>query len=479
MVSKRVDAPYTAGRGRDWVKVKCSRRQELVIVGYTDATSRRGGFGALHLGIHQPDGTLRYAGKVGTGFSDASAARLVAQLEPLVVAKPKFAGAPRGAEARRSHWVRPELVAEVEFTEWTDDGTLRHPSFKGLRVDKAARDVVEERAEPAPVARTPAPRGKAAPGDVVVAGVVISNPEKLLYPDVGLTKRDLALFYEAIGEWILPHVRNRPLTLVRCPNGWREKCFYQKSAAGSHPALDSVEVRTSDGPADYLVANSVAAVVATLQMGALELHPWGSTAAALDRVDRITFDLDPDDGLGWDVVVEAAVIVRTLLEKLDLVSFVKTTGGKGLHVVLPVEPTLGWDDVKGFCKTVADLLCRTFPDRFTPSITKSSRRGRIFIDYLRNAEGATAVAAYSLRARAQAPVSLPLGWDELKRTDVRFAHFNVGNVPRRLARLRRDPWKDFFAVRQSITREVMEQVGYVPEAGVAAARPGRRGRWRR
>lgn len=478
-VAKRIDGPYAAGRGRDWVKIKCSRRQEMVIVGYTDATSGGGGFGALHLGIHQPDGTLRYAGKVGTGFTAASASSLQRKLEALAVAKPQLANPPGGAEARRSHWVRPELVAEVEFTEWTDDGTLRHPSFKGLRADKAAADVVEERPQETPRDDERTSRAKRKGGDVV-AGIAISNPEKLLYPDAGLAKRDLALFYETIGDWILPHVRSRPLTLVRCPNGWQEKCFYQKSAAGSHPALDSVEVRTSEGPAQYLVANSVAAIVATLQMGALELHPWGSTSAALYLVDRITFDIDPDDDLAWDAVVEAAIIVRTLLEKLGLESFPKTTGGKGLHVVLPVMPTLGWEDTKGFCKTVADLLCQTFPDRFTPSISKASRRGRIFIDYLRNAEGATAVAAYSLRARANAPVSTPIAWSELARRDLRFDHFNVKTVPRRLARAKGDPWKDFFAVRQAITPSIMEQVGFVPGSPAsrsAAAKP--RGRWRR
>jgi bifunctional non-homologous end joining protein LigD len=489
-VSKRARAVYSSGRGRDWVKVKCSRRQEMVIGGYSDPDGSRSGFGALLLGVYEPDGTLRYSGKVGTGFTQQTLSTIFAKLKPLVIDKPPFSNPPRGAEARRAHWVRPQLVAEVTFTEWTDDGTLRHPSFQGLREDKKATDVVREREQEAsapesepgsPKLRSRATAGKPRAGDVVVTGIVISNPEKLLYPDAGLTKRDLAEFYERIGSWILPHVRQRPLTLVRCPNGWQAPCFYQKNAEGTHPAIDRVEVQTSEGTAPYVMANTVSAVVATLQLGALELHPWGATADHLDLVDRITFDVDPDEDLAWSAIVEAAILIRTLLEKLGLESFVKTTGGKGLHVVLPVQPTLRWEVVKNFTKAVADVLCQTFPDRFTPSIARAARRGKIFIDHLRNVEGATAVAAYSLRARANAPVATPLTWAELK-SDVRFDHFNVKTIPARLKRLKRDPWHDFFSVRQVITQSMMEQVGYSPEAAPVerepAARAHRRQRWR-
>lgn len=477
-VSKRADAPYEAGRGRSWLKVKCSKRQEMVIGGYTEADGARNGFGALHLGVYERDGGLRYAGKVGTGFTQASLASLFARLQPLAIERPPFRNPPTGAEARRSRWVRPELVCEVTFTEWTDDGTLRHPSFQGLREDRAARDVVREVAQaagapPAAPARLPAAQPKK--GDAVVRGIVITNPDKELYPEAGLSKLDLARFYEAIGEHLLPHLRNRPLTIVRCPNGWQGHCFYQKSARGTHPALDRVKVHTSDGPADYLMASSVAAIVATLQLGALELHPWGATADELDFADRLTFDLDPADDVGWPAIVEAATLVRTLLEKIGLQGFLKTTGGKGLHVVLPVEPTLRWEAAKGFSKAVADLLCQTFPDRFTPSISRASRRGRIFIDYLRNAEGSTAVAAYSLRARANAPVPTPISWSELRR-DVRFDHFNAKNLLRRLARRKHDPWASFFSLRQAITADMMQQVGYA--AGGASPAEQRR-RWRR
>jgi bifunctional non-homologous end joining protein LigD len=364
---------------------------------------------------------------------------------------------------------------------------LRHPSFQGLRADKKATDVVREReqeesaAEPeSPRRRSKAAAAKPKDGDVVVAGIVISNPDKLLYPDAGLTKRHLAEFYERIGDWILPHLKHRPLTLVRCPNGWQAPCFYQKNAEGTHPAIDRVEVQTSEGKAPYVMANTVSAVVATLQLGALELHPWGATADHLDLVDRITFDVDPDEDLAWSAIVEAAILIRTLLEKLGLESFVKTTGGKGLHVVLPVQPTLRWEVVKNFSKAVADVLCQTFPERFTPSIARSARRGKIFIDHLRNVEGATAVAAYSLRARANAPVATPLGWAELK-SDVRFDHFNVKTLPARLKRLKRDPWQDFFSVRQVITQSMMEQVGYSPDTTSErepAAKAHRRSRWR-
>jgi bifunctional non-homologous end joining protein LigD len=473
IISKRADSPYHPGRGHDWVKVKCGMRQEMVIGGYTDPEGSRSGFGALLLGVYEPDGSLRYSGKVGTGFNAASLSSLHKKLKPLTVSTPPFRNPPTGAEARRSHWVRPQLVAEVQFTEWTDDGTLRHPSFQGLREDKQATEVVREQVAGADAEAAPPSAGKkrsartatkavAAKGNGrdIVAGVAISHPDKVLYPEANLTKRELALYYEAIGEWILPHVQDRPLTIVRCPDGWQKECFYQKNAkAGLHESISRIRVDLSDGPAQYMMANAVSAIVALLQMGALELHPWGSTAKKLAFADRIIFDLDPADELPWDDVVSAAQLVRTLLEEIGLKGFVKTTGGKGLHVVVPIEPTLRWEAVKGFSKTVAELLCRTFPDRFTPKITKSTRRGKIYIDYLRNAEGSTAIAAYSLRARANAPVATPITWDELKK-DVRFDHFNVKTVQARLKRMKNDPWAGFFTLRQSITREMMKQIGF-------------------
>jgi bifunctional non-homologous end joining protein LigD len=458
-------------------------RQEMVIGGYTDPEGSRSGLGALLLGVYEPDGTLRYSGKVGTGFNAASLVSLREKLDAIAQKTPAFSNPPRGAEARRAHWVQPKLVAEVAFTEWTEDGTLRHPSFQGLREDKKATDVVRERpangasaesVEPAPAAsrkktgagsppainEKPA-RARGRKDADVVAGIQLSNPDKPLYPDAGLTKRDLALYYEAVADWILPHLEQRPLSLVRCPNGWQKPCFYQKNAdAGVDPAIDRVKVQTSDGPATYMMANSASATVALLQMGVLEIHPWGARAGRLGFPDRIVFDFDPDDELRWQSIVEAVHIIRTLFEKIGLQGFVKTTGGKGLHVVVPIEPTLRWPSIKNFSKAIAELFVRTFPDRFTAKISKATRHGRIFVDYLRNDEGSTAISAYSTRARANAPVATPVAWEELAK-EIRFDHFNVRNVPARLKRMKKDPWADFFKVRQTVTKSMMQQVGYV------------------
>lgn len=307
----------------------------------------------------------------------------------------------------------------------------------------------------------PARRAASANGAqaVEVAGVAISSPGKLLYPEAGITKLQLARYYEAVGEWIVPHLKSRPLSLVRCPDGWDKQCFYQKNAPDRmNMAIKTVAIETSDGPAVYMMANSVEAVVALLQTGALELHPWGSTARKLGHPDRMTFDFDPDEGLGFREVVEAVKLVRDRLEKLGLRCFLKTTGGKGMHVVVPILPVRDWDTVRGFTRAIAESLASTFPERFTANASKAKRGGRTFIDYLRNAEGATAVAAYSIRARANAPVATPIDWSELAK-DVRFDHFNVRTVPARLTR-HKDPWADFFTVRQRLTAAMLKSAGY-------------------
>ena len=482
-VSKRAASAYRGGvRTRDWVKVKCGQRQEMVIGGFTDPQGSRSGFGALLLGVYEPDGKLRYSGKVGTGFNDQLLASLRRKLDGLAQSTSSFVNPPRGFEAKGVHWVKPKLVAEIAFTEWTKDGTLRHPSFQGLREDKNAADVVREHPvhemdmKPAKPATKPATKpGRQAPRKAaisatktkasaetsdIVAGVKLSHPEKLLYPESKFAKQDLARYYENIGEWILPHLRERPLSLVRCPDGWNAECFYQKHASKSvNPAVTRIVVPEGGGKATYMAADSVSALVALVQWGVLELHPWGSRKPRLDRPDRLIFDFDPDDAVKWDELVAAVGVLRTLLGDLGLTGFLKTTGGKGLHVVVPIRATLDWEQAKGFTKAIADLMARTFPDRFLAVMSKSRRKGKIFIDYLRNASGATAIAPYSLRARANAPVATPIGWDELTE-DVRFDHFNLRTVPPRLSALKSDPWADFLEVRQSIGKAMFKRVGY-------------------
>ncbi|MGE5105079.1 MAG: DNA ligase D, partial [Betaproteobacteria bacterium] len=466
-------------------------------------------------------------------FNDATLSRLHGELVKRATKETPFVDPPTGAEGRRAHWVKPQLVAEVAFTEWTRDGTLRHPSFQGLREDKRAHDVVREQpahaidpeaaasaamaatgrkaaraaamtaigpeaastsatprtrpkaastsATPAkrraartsaasastnPPAAKAARRGSARAGDPnTAAGISISNGDKLLFPESGITKFDVARYYEAVGELIVPHLRERPLTLVRCPNGWDRPCFYQKHANASVSAeIDRIDIRDSGGLQPYMMANSVGAVVALLQMGVLELHPWGSRAPKLDYPDRLVFDFDPDEGLAWEKLVEAVGVLRELLDTLELEAFLKTTGGKGLHVVVPVEPTRTYDEVRDFCQSVAELLVRTFPDRFTSKMTKSRRAGRIFVDYLRNVRGATAIAPYSVRAKGGAPVAFPIDWSELAR-EVRFDHFNVRNVPALVDKRRRDPWGRLPGVRQTLTDAILARVGVRTASG--------------
>ncbi len=296
----------------------------------------------------------------------------------------------------------------------------------------------------------PVPQGKR---------IAISNPDKVLYPEAKITKLEIAEYYRAIGNRMLPYLEGRPLTLVRCPNGYQAKCFYQKHVKpGTPEVLTRVNVPEGDGSAIYMAADSVEAIVALLQMGVLEIHPWGSRVPRLDKPDIVIFDFDPDEGLGYDKVVDAATLMRTALEQLELRSFVKTTGGKGLHVVVPLLPTQPWDTVKAFTKAIADSFAAGFPNKFTSKLAKASRGRKIFVDYLRNAEGATAIAPYSVRAKKNASVATPIEWDELAR-DVRFDHFNVRNVPQRLAKLKRDPWADFFATKQKLTKPILRSVG--------------------
>lgn len=292
----------------------------------------------------------------------------------------------------------------------------------------------------------------------VVAGIALSNPDKPYFPEAGITKGELAGYYTAVAPQLLPHIEGRPLSLVRCPEGWSGGCFYQKHAARAvDAAVPRMEVPEGKGTATYLGANSAKALVALVQWGVIELHPWGSRKPRLDRPDRLVFDFDPDPALPWQELVTAVTLVRTLLEEAGLLGFLKTTGGKGLHIVLPIRPTLTWDEAKAFARSVADRMVRTFPDRFTAALAKEKRKGRIFIDYLRNAEGATAIAPYAVRARANAPVATPIAWDELAQ-DVRGDHFHVHNVPARLAAQGKDPWAEFFTVRQSVTAGVRKRV---------------------
>lgn len=470
LIAKRADGSYLAGRNRNWVKVKCGRRQEFVIGGFTDPSGSRTAFGALLLGVFDENGGLRYAGRTGTGFSDRSLRNLHARLKRLRQTNSPFVNPPGGSRAAGVHWVKPVLVAEVAFAEWTKDGQLRQASFRGLREDKDARSAVvehtserassEKPGQPNGRAKGPGRKSLAVQGDqeraaaeaTLVGGVTLSHPDRVLFPEQAVTKLALTRYYEAVGDWILPHVKDRPLTLVRCPEGYHKECFYQKHATDRMPgAIGRVEVPADQGHACYTIAHSLEALLGLVQIGVLEIHTWGAKRDKLDRPDRMILDLDPGHAVDWSSVIEGAQLLRTLLRELNLTSFVKTTGGKRLHVVVPLQRVHTWDEVKTFSTSLAEHLERLIPERFVATMSRAKRKGKIYVDYLRNSQGATAVAAFSTRARPGAPVSVPLAWDELS-IDLRSDSFTLVNLPARLHRLPKDPWAEYGATKQRLTK---------------------------
>jgi bifunctional non-homologous end joining protein LigD len=452
IVSKRADGFYEPRRTRNWVKVKCVKRQEFVIGGFTDPSGARSGFGALLLGFHDEQGRLIHAGRVGTGFTEKTLQDLSNRLRSLERKTPPFHNPPTGREAARVHWVRPELIAEVAFSGWTDDRVLRQASFKGIRQDKPAEDVTLETPRPIPSSASGRNPGR---GRNRVAGVVLTNPDRVLYPEQGLTKLDLARYYEQVADRILPHLEDRPLTLVRCPEGREGDCFYQKHLKEQIPDdLLEVPIREKKEERTYTAVRDLSGIISLVQLGVLEIHPWGARRDKLEQPDRMIFDLDPGPGIEPEDLVEALTLLHDLLDDLDLQSFLKTTGGKGYHVVVPLERRADWDEVKGFARSVAQRMVRKNPDRLISKMSKAKRQGRIFVDYLRNARGATAVVPYSTRARPGAPVSVPVPWKDLS-TDLSPDQFNVEN----LSTFPKDPWPGFFDVRQWLSKKRKQTLG--------------------
>ena len=568
IVSKKRRDPHRTGRSLGWLKAKCILRQEFVIGGFTEPEGSREALGAILIGYYDA-GKLVFAGKVGTGFSQAVLRDLRRRLGRLAQAECPFAERPPAAFiGRTAHWTRPELVAEVAFIEWTHDGRLRHPSFQGLREDKPARDVVREipSAEAARIATaagrsaaartedeeseseseeqpmgasadeqapdddadssagtgkssktrpraaskarpTAAAKGTAASsrtkkaaasppfsasahppgpsatrkrppaaspestssdggsaasvvttglkkGEAAVLGQRLSNPDRVYYPELGLTKLDLARYYEAVGEAMLPHVQTRPLSLVRCPEGIAGTCFYVKHMKLNHsPTLTQIAIRESKKTSQYLAVDTVEGLVTLAQMGMLEVHIWNSTRDHLENPDRFVLDLDPGPEVPWAETVQAAQLCRKTLEQVGLESFVKTTGGKGLHVVVPIVPDFDWDSCLSLSRAIAELIVRQRPREYTTDMPKAGRERKILIDYYRNVRGATSVAAFSTRKRPEATVSVPIGWDELH-ADLRPDTFTMKSVPERLASLRQDPWKRYFTTRQAVPRDL-------------------------
>jgi bifunctional non-homologous end joining protein LigD len=451
IVSKKRSAPYSQARTPAWVKVKCFNQQEFVVGGFSAPEGTREQFGALFLGYYQ-HGRLTFAGKVGTGFSTETLKKLASQLQPLMVAKAPFVNPPTGAEARGVTWVKPMLVAQVQFRDWTADGNIRHTSFRGLRDD----------IDPSSVSREPASAKQADPKIKPKAPPVpgpsrLTNPDRIVYPDRGagytLTKLQVAQYYEAVAPLMLPQLANRPLAILRCPDGEGGKSFFQKHPAKGMPAaVDGVDVPDEDGTVTrHLCVRDAEGLLGLVQMNVLEFHPWGAKAADIESPDRLIFDLDPGAGVSWKLMVEAAVMVRDALAQAKLRGFARTSGGKGIHVVVPIRHGHTWDQARTFCRAAAEALVKLAPRRFVAVAGAPNREGRIFIDYLRNARGATAIASYSTRARPGAPVALPVSWDELEGLESAAA-FNTLAVMKRLAGAQTDPWRGLDSAAAKLPR---------------------------
>ena len=435
LIGKRVDAPYVSARAPSWIKLKCKQRQEFVICGFTATKGSRQGLGALLLGVHDETGKLHYAGSVGSGLDSRMLTKLIAMLTELEVPVCPFGKLPPRVVAR---WVKPKLVAEISFAEWTKEGRIRHPVFHALRADKAAGTVTRER--PVDV-EEPRPRP--------ARSVKVSNAERVIDPSTGLTKGDLVGFYEAIAPHLLPHLRGRPVSLVRGPTGIDGELFFQKHAETIKiPGINVLDASLWAGHPPLLEIASETAIVAAAQLNVIEFHTWNATKRAIDKPDRVIFDLDPGDGVPWRHMLDAAMLTKTLLDELGLVSFLKTSGGKGLHVVVPFVPKLPWPMVKKFSQDVVLHIAQTIPQRFVSKSGPRNRIGKIYIDYLRNGQGATTVSAFSPRARPGLGVSMPASWEELEELTA-GDHWTIQTALQRVeAAGYVDPWAEYADIRK-------------------------------
>ncbi len=446
IVSKRGDAGYRAGRGKDWLKIRTLDTEEFAVVGYTPPKGSRTGFGSLLLARREGD-VWAYAGKVGTGFSDALLKDLRRRIGSAGGKTPSVRVPANDTDLRLAKWFEPLFVVEVASRGLGTNGLLRQPSLKTVRLDKTIDDLPSTRIKPVNDARKNARSKKTA--------TAISSPTKVLFPGDGITrqdvtKQDVADYYAAAMPRLLPEIVGRPLSVIRCPSGIEGSCFFQKHHSAGVEGVDAVPIEEKDGaPDDYLVVRDADAVMALVQANTLEFHPWGAKADDPDSADRLVFDLDPGPGVAWTEVRAAARLIRTLLAAIDIECFVRTSGGKGLHVVVPLQPAVAWDIAKPFAHAFAESMARLHPDRFVATSTKSRRTGRIFVDYLRNGRGATSVASYSLRARPGAPVAMPITWQELSRVGGGDAFVLGAPLLRRIARPA-DPWAGIEKIRQRL-----------------------------
>lgn len=488
LISKQADAPYRSGRTRSWLKSKCGFEQEFVIIGWQPSDKAGRPFSSLLLAVREGDG-FRYAGRVGSGYSGDRLDDLSQQFKALARKTAPVPDVPRNI-ARHARFVEPKLVAEIAFRGWTRDGLVRQGSFKGLRSDKPAAEIVEEIPMPArkavqaakstgktskqasakkkaPTKNTPARKASARTasartlagpriashardGAEEIAGVRVTHPDRVMYPDCGITKRDVIAHYLSIADRMLPHIADRPLSLVRAPRGVGGETFYQKHASEGWPdEFKAISIREKSGSDRYLYIEDERGLVAAAQMSVLELHIWCSHVDAVEKPDRLVFDFDPDEGLDFLHVREAAKDMRAMLKEIGLQSFPMVTGGKGVHVVVPLKPGHDWDEHREFAEALARVMAEREPDRFIANMSKAKRRGKIFVDYLRNQRGATAISPFSTRARKGAPVAVPVSWEKLARLDT--AHpVAVGEAAKFIGRS--DPWPGYFKLRQVLPK---------------------------
>jgi bifunctional non-homologous end joining protein LigD len=477
LIAKKADAPYVGGRSPNWLKIKCHREQEFVVGGAAFLPGRgTGTFSSLLVGVKTGRG-LRYVGRVGSGFGAAERAQWRARVDRLEQKTSPFDRHPDKRSGEIWHWMKPKLVIQVAFQDWTQDGILRQPRYLGMREDRDPATVVREEpahtedvmkkpakvtkatkaAKTARASRTRPTRTRAADDATVVAGQRLTHPDRVLFAHDGITKLQLAEYFAAVGEAAMPHYKDRPLSILRNTHGSQpffQKHFLEESSAG----LRVVQIPNADKDPDFVVCDSTEGLLHLAQVGAVELHSWGAVMPRPTHADRLTFDLDPAADLAYAPLREAALAIRKLLQDLGLVSWVKTTGGKGLHVVAPLaRPLPDWDTAKEFARGVTQFMERLAPAMFTSKTGERNRKNRIFVDYLRNGFGATAVAAFSPRWRPGVGVSTPVSWDEIDQ-DIRGAHFNIHNVPERIARQRKDPWQRYWGKSQTLTKAMVREI---------------------
>jgi len=444
IVAKRVDAPYVSARSDSWLKLKGSRRQEFVVIGFTDRTNAPNEVGSLLLGYFDGE-VLHHAGNVGTGWDHRTGNDLHTRLKAIEIDKPPVntEEAKPGRWSRRAagseRWVRPELVVEVQFGEWTPEGRVRHAIYKGLRTDKPATQVIREPdAVAAPVSKKPA------------TDIKVTNPERVIDPTTGLRKIDVVRYYESVADWLLPHLKNRPVSLVRAPDGITGELFFQKHPESKMPGVRALDPALWPDHGALLAVDNVQALVAAAQMNVIEFHTWNSTTKSINKPDRVVFDLDPGDGVSWKEVQESAQLMHAMLDALGLKCWLKTSGGKGLHVVVPLAPRLDYAEVKAFSKAVVEHMARTIPQKFVAVPGAKNRVGKIFVDYLRNGHAATTASAFSARSRPGLGVSMPISWDQLQGLKS-SAQWTIANAREYLSFVKDDPWGDYWGAKQTLT----------------------------